>query len=321
MSAALVSVLIPCHNARPWLAATIASVRAQTWKRYEIILVDDGSSDGSDALARQLAGPDLALVQQPNGGQCAAFNRALRLAQGTHFEYLDADDLLAPEKLAVQLRRLGELSDGWIASGEWARFFESPSEARFVQEAVWRDLAPVDWLVTSWAGGGMMHGAAWLVPRAVAERAGFWDERLSLINDFDYFTRVLLQSQGVAFCAGARTYYRSGMAGSLSGTTSRRSWESAFLSTQLGTDALLRQEDSERTRQAAAINLQRLAYSAYPFAPDLVARAEQRIRALGGSDLQPGGGPVFQFLRHCLGWKLARRIQLASGRFRHRPAL
>jgi len=314
----LVSVVIPCYNASPWLEATIASVRAQTWRDYEIILVDDGSTDGSLALAQSLAGPDLRIVQQKNSGQCAAFNHGLRLAQGDYFEYLDADDLLAPEKIAVQMARLSTLPAGWIASGAWARFTTVPGDAVFQPEAVWRDLSPIEWLVTSWSGGGMMHGAAWLVPRPVAERAGPWNEQLSLINDFDYFTRVLLASPGIAFCPEARSFYRSGLAGSLSATTSRKSWESAFRSTQLGTDALMTREDSPRTRQAVAINLQRLVYSAYPYAPDLVAGAENRIRELGGSNLEPGGGPVFQMIRRWFGWKLARRVQLAGRRFRSR---
>lgn len=310
----LVSVLTPCYNAAPWLEATIASVRAQTWRRYEIILVDDGSKDDSLTVARRLEGPDLKIITQPNRGQCAAFNEAFRHAQGDFIEYLDADDLLAPDKLEIQLKRLAELPSRWIASGAWARFSETPAEAAFTPEAIWRDLSPVDWLVSSWGGGGMMHGAAWLVPRSVAIAAGPWDERLSLINDFDFFSRVLLASQGIAFCPQARTYYRSGVAGSLSRTTSRRSWESAFLSTELGTRNLLEREDSPRIRQATAINWQRLVYSAYPFVPDLVAKGEAEIRRLGGCELEIGGGPVFRNLQRVFGWKLARRAQLAGRR-------
>ncbi|HTB79813.1 MAG TPA: glycosyltransferase family A protein [Opitutaceae bacterium] len=314
MSTPLVSVLIPCYNAAPWLEAAIASVRAQTWRSYEIIFVDDGSTDGSAELVARLAGPDLKIVHQSNAGQCAAFNHALRLAQGDYLEYLDADDLLAPEKISVQMRRLGTLPEGWVAAGEWARFYHSPQDAVFQPEPVWQDLSPVDWLVTSWSGGGMMHGSSWLVPRSVAAAAGPWNERLSLINDFDYFTRVLLNSQGAAFCPGARTFYRSSLGSSLSQSTSRPAWESAFLSTQLGTEALLARENSPRTRQASAINLQRLAYSAYPFAPDLVTQAEQRIRELGGCDLALGGGRVFQLIRHICGWKFARRAQVIGRR-------
>ncbi|SDS63871.1 glycosyltransferase family 2 protein [Opitutus sp. GAS368] len=310
----LITVVIPCYNAAPWMAGTIASVRAQTWRRYEIILVNDGSKDGSGEIADRLAGPDLQVVHQANAGQCAAFNRGLALAQGDYIEYLDADDLLAADKLQIQIERLQQLPPGWIASGAWGRFAENPAETKFEPEAVWRDLSPVEWLVTSWQGGGMMHGAAWLVPRSVAQAAGLWDERLSLINDFDYFSRVLLASQGIAFCARARTYYRSGLAGSLSASTSRRAWDSAFLSTELGTKSLLAREDSPRTRAAAAINWQRLIYSAYPFVPDLVRKGEAEVRRLGGCELEIGGGPVFQVLRRVLGWKPARRAQVFGRR-------
>jgi len=316
----LVSVLIPCYNVAPWLEATVASVRAQTWRNYEIILVDDGSTDDTLVIAKRLAGPDLKVLHQPNGGQCSAFNAAFRHAQGDFIEYLDADDLLHPRKLEVQLARLTMLPPGWVASGGWARFNRDLTEALFTPEPVWRDAAPVDWLISSWIGGGMMHGAAWLAPRPVAVAAGPWDERLTLINDFDFFTRLLLASQGVAFCPEARSYYRSGLPGSLSGSTSRRAWESAFLSTELGTKSLLTREDSPRTRQAAAINWQRLVYSAYPYAPDLVAVGERQVRDLGGCNLELGGGSTFQALRRVFGWKVARHVQILGRQLLTRPA-
>ena len=320
MNAPLVSVLTPCYNVAPWLEAAVASVRAQTWRRYEIILVDDGSTDDTLAVANRLAGPDLKVLHQPNGGQCSAFNAAFRHAQGDYIEYLDADDLLHPRQLEVQLNRLAALPPGWVASGAWCRFHRHEAEAVFQPEAVWRDLAPVDWLISSWSGGGMMHGAAWLAPRAVATAAGPWDERLSLINDFDFFSRLLLAGQGVAFCPDARSYYRSGLPGSLSGRISRRAWESAFLSTELGTRSLLAREDSPRTRHAAAINWQRLVYSAYPFVPDLVTRGEAEVRGLGGCELEMGGGSAFALLRGVFGWKLARRAQILGRRLLHRSA-
>jgi glycosyltransferase involved in cell wall biosynthesis len=317
MSEPLVSVIVPCHNAAAWLEATIASVRAQTWRRLEIILVDDGSTDGSGALADRLAGPDLRVVHQNNAGQCAALNHGLRLAQGDFYEYLDADDLLAPEKIEVQIRRLQNLDPGWMASGAWARFADDPARADFEPEAVWNDLAPVDWLVTSWRGGGMMHGAAWLIPRTLIEAAGPWNEELNLINDLDYFPRVILQSRGVAFCPAARSYYRSGHAGNLSGANSRRAWVSAFKATALAREAVLARENSPRTRAACADNLQRLILSAYPFVPDLATDAETEVARLGGSQLKPGGGRPFQVLCHLFGWKVARRAQALGRKIVH----
>jgi glycosyltransferase involved in cell wall biosynthesis len=310
----LVSVVIPCYNVAPWLEAAVASARAQTWRRYEIILVDDGSSDGSGELADRLAGPDMQVKHQENMGQCAAFNAGLRCAQGEFIEYLDADDVLAPDKISVQLDRLRELPKDWLASGAWARFNADPADSVFTPEAVWRDLSPVEWLVTSWRGGGMMHGAAWLSPRGVVASAGPWDESLTLVNDLDYFTRLLLAGAGVAFCPNARTFYRSNVAGSLSRLTTRKAWDSAFRATELSTSALLAREDSARVRQACAMNFQRLVHSAYPDVPDLVAKAEKRIAELGGSDLLPGGGTVFQRLRRIVGWKAARRAQILGRR-------
>jgi glycosyltransferase involved in cell wall biosynthesis len=309
----LVSIIVPCYNAAPWLEAAIASARAQTWRRLEIIVVDDGSTDGSGELAERLEGADMQVIRQKNAGQCAAFNSGLRRAQGDFIEYLDADDLLSPEKIAVQLCRLRDLPPRWIASGAWARFSKDTAEAVFAPEDVWRDFSPVDWLIASWEGGGMMHGAAWLIPRAVADTAGPWNEQLTLINDLDYFTRLLLASDGIAFCPSARTFYRSNVAGSLSGRTSRKAWESAFLATRLSSDLLLSREDSPRTRHACAVNYQRLVHSAYPSVPDLVAAAEKRIGELGGCELAPGGGAVFQRLMNLFGWKIARRAQ-ALGR-------
>jgi glycosyltransferase involved in cell wall biosynthesis len=320
VSQPLVSVLLGCYNAAPWLELTIASVRAQTWKNHEIILVDDGSTDETLAIATRLAGPDLKILQQPNGGQSCAFNHAIRHLQGDFVEFLDADDLLDSHKFEEQLSRLAELPSGWIASGAWARFHRDIAEAVFIPEAVWCDLSPIEWNIASWSGGGMMHGSAWLAPRAVVEAAGPWNEQLTLINDFEFYTRLTLASQGVAFCPKARTYYRSGIAGSVSQRTSRRAWESAFLSTELGTRNLLAREDSPRTRRAAAINWQRLVYSAYPYAPDLVAAGERHVRDLGGCDLALGGGAAFQVFRRVLGWKAAKRVQLLGRRLRPRPA-
>ena len=87
----LVSVLIPAHNAERWLAAAIRSVLAQSWPRIEVIIVDDGSSDGTLALAKALESASVKVVSQPNMGAAAARNKALELAQGTYIQWLDAD--------------------------------------------------------------------------------------------------------------------------------------------------------------------------------------------------------------------------------------
>lgn len=307
----LVSILIPCHNAGPWLRATLESAVAQTWPHREIIVVDDGSTDDSAAIARSFADRGVTLLQQPRTGQSAAFNTALRVARGDYYEFLDADDLLAPDKLARQLELLARHPPDTLCAGAWARFQNDPREAEFRPEPVWRDLAPVDWLVTSWEGGGMMHGAAWLVPAGLVQRAGPWTESLSLTNDFDFFTRVVLAGRQVVFCGEARTFYRSGNTTSLSNAKSRAALQSAYESIQLGTAALLRHEDSARTRHASAVSYMRFVQSYYPQQPDILRAAETRARELGGCRLRAQGGKIFLLLSRLVGWKCARHVQLA----------
>lgn len=305
----LVSILIPCYNAAPWLAETLESALNQTWKSIEIIVVDDGSRDDSLAIAQRFAAPNVLVISQPNQGQSVAENRALAAAQGDLIAYLDADDLLAPDKTERQVLCLGDPDSEQVVSGEWARFYQNPGVASFTPNPLWADLAPVDWLVTAFEANLMMHGASWLIPRRVIEKAGPWNQKLSLINDFDYFSRILLASQGVKFCWGARSYYRSGNATSLSGSKSRSAWESAFLSLTCGTQNLLARENSARTRHACATVFQRFIYEVYPAVPDLQIQAAARVQELGGSDTLPIGSPRFQQLSALVGWKQARQLQ------------
>jgi len=307
----LVSVLIPCHNAAAWLRATLESVLAQTWPHREIIVVDDGSTDNSAAIARSYADRGVTVIAQPNRGQSAAFNTALRAARGDFYEFLDADDLLAPDKLEHQVRRLQQDGADCVASGAWTRFVQELDTAVFKPEPVWRDLAPADWLVSSWMGGGMMHGAAWLVPRSVADRAGPWSEDLSLINDLDFFTRLLLRARRVLFVPEARTYYRSGLTTNAASQRSPAAMRSGYEALRRSREALLAAENSPRTRLAAATALQRFIFSTYPDGPEYVAEAERTVAELGGASLHAEGGRAFLFLSKLIGWKRARRLQRA----------
>ncbi len=312
--APLVSVVIPCYNAGRWVGATLESVLAQSYRPLEIIVVDDGSTDDSSEVLRRFESAGALVIRQKNAGQTAALNRGLAHARGQLIQFLDADDLLAPEKIARQVARLAGRHDA-VAMAEWARFREDPAEARFVPDPCWRDLDPVSWLVAAWSGGGgMLFPAMWLVPRAIVDAAGPWNELLTLNNDAEYFTRALLHSRAVLFTPGARCFYRSGIVGSLSGRKSPAAWESQFLVAALCEGYLRRREDSERTRRACAVVWQVSAFAAYPYAPAMAEHALARARALHSLRLRPDGGPLFRVLSRLVGWRLARRLQRWSGR-------
>lgn len=315
---ALVTICIPCFNAGRWLAGALDSAFTQTWPHCEVILVDDGSTDNSLEIARRYEPQGLRILRQANLGQCAACNLAWRSARGDYIKFLDADDVLAPEAIALQLAAL-EGRPGHLAHGTWARFFgDDPSEAVFTPRPGWHDGEPLAWIKETWANTEPMYQCAlFLIPRDLLRRVGGWDERLSLINDFEFFTRLILNSDGLVFVPGARLYYRSRVPGSLSAQKGRRAWQSACLSTTLAVEHLLQRENSPKTRRLSANMLQKLMFSFYPEHPDLRRGLDARIASLGGSELLPGGGASFQWMTRLVGWRLAARIRYLLGR---RPA-
>jgi glycosyltransferase involved in cell wall biosynthesis len=306
----LVSILIPAYNSAPWLAQTVESALAQTHPRCEVIIVDDGSTDATLAIARATESRGVRVIAQANAGAAAARNRAREAARGDFIQYLDADDLLSPGKIAAQLATLSVRPPDTLATCRWGRFESNPAQARFVDDAVFRDLGPIDYLLLHTGESLMMHPAAWLVPRAVSDRAGPWDERLSLNDDGEYFARVVLASAGLVFTAdpAAASYYRSGITGSLSRRRSAAALISLERSIELISSHLLAAENSPRVRRALADYWQRLVYELYPAHPAGSRAACRRVREFGGSQVAPSMGSRQRLLARFVGWKIVRRI-------------
>jgi glycosyltransferase involved in cell wall biosynthesis len=100
-----ISVVIPCYNGARVIRTTVESVLAQTLSPLEVIVVDDGSTDDSAAIAEAL-GPPVRVIRQPNQGESVARNRGIDEAKGEWVAFLDADDLWKPEKLAEQAQQM-----------------------------------------------------------------------------------------------------------------------------------------------------------------------------------------------------------------------
>jgi len=305
----LVSIIIPCYNASPWLAATLESALAQTYRPAEIIVIDDGSTDDSLALARTFAPRGVHVYARLNRGAANARNHGLAVARGEFIQFLDADDLLAPDKISTQLAHPAAAEPSTLLSCAWGRFQRDPAATVFAREPLCADFLPVDFMITKFRTHGMMHPAAWLVSRDLITRAGPWDERLTLDDDGEYFTRVVLAARRVNFCPESRSYYRSGLPGSLSRSHSARAWTSQFLSLETSVRHLRAAEDSARTRAAAADALQRLVFESYPAVPALRAQASASVRSLGGSRVRFEAGPKFALAARLLGWRLAKRLR------------
>lgn len=170
----LVSVIVPVYNGDRFLAEAVDSIQRQDYGRLEIVVVDDGSTDGTPAVASRLAG-EVRYVRQDNAGTPAARNTGLRVARGTLIGFLDADDLWTDRKLAIQVPQLMEPSAAEIVLG----YTEVASLAG--GEVNGRAARPPAPLLTL--------GAA-LVRRSAFRRAGLFDETLRYCDDVDWFLRA-----------------------------------------------------------------------------------------------------------------------------------
>ncbi len=284
----LVSILIPAYNAEAWIAYTLHSAVAQTWEAKEIIVVDDGSTDRTLVVARQFESRGVRVVAGEHQGAAATRNRALALSRGEYIQYLDADDLMAPDKIARQLEAIEPSSSRrTLLSGSWGEFAYRYYRSEFIPTALWCDLNPVDWLIRKMQLGVFMQTATWLVSRELAEAAGPWDTRLLGDDDGEYFCRVLMASDGVRFVPESKVYYRRSGVGSLSYIgLSNRKMEAQMCSMQLHIRYLLSLEDSPRVRDVCVDYLQNWLPFFYPNRPDLVKQAEEMAVDLGGK-LQP----------------------------------
>lgn len=305
----LVSICVPCHNAASYIEAALDSVLAQTWTNLEIIVVNDGSTDGSAEILESYKDRGVRVIHETCGSAAKARNRGVLEATGDYIKFFDADDLMSTEMIEKQVARLNGRTDA-VASSEWGRFRGDLSTFKSNPQSVWRDMESTDWLVEAWRDARpMMQPGMFLIPKKILDKSGGWDEELTLIDDFEFFARVLCHSKEVLFTPEAILYYRSGISGSLSGQKSCRAIESQYHSLLRGVGHLLARRQDPAAMLSCANILQDFIYTYYPDHSDLRNHLEIRIQELGGSNLQPDGPPRFQNLRKCIGWKAAKITQ------------
>lgn len=307
----LVSILIPAYNSEEWIAESIRSAIAQTWPHKEIIVVDDGSRDGTAAVARRFESKQVLVVQQANQGASAARNHALRLAQGQFIQWLDADDILAPDKIEKQVAALATAGVRALLSSGWAPFFYRTDRARFVATPLWQDLTPVEWLIRKMGLNLHMQTATWLTSRELAEAAGPWDTSLTTDDDGEYFCRVLLASEGTHFVREARVFYRVTTSNRLSFIgTSHKKKEAMWRAMKLHIQYLRSLEESDRVRKACMAYMQTWYDNFYPERPDIVAEMQALAGELQSSLPVPRLRWKYAWIQPLFGWQAAKRAQM-----------
>lgn len=307
-----VSIIIPIYNAEDFLAETINSVLNQTYKNIEVILVDDHSTDGSYDLAEQFKDEKITLVKNPKKGACAARNYGFELSTGDYIQYLDADDLLSLHKIEKQLQQFQQFGNNIICSGVWGRFHDSVSEVIWEQHDINKDYEnPIEWLIDSWSGKGMMAVHCWLVPREIIKKAGPWNENLLLNQDGEFFSRVLLNAKAIKFCKNAEVYYRSGNVNSISqqNQLSIEKASSLLESFELYQKNCQDYIELETVKKGLGENYLNFMYQFYPLFPELLKRAEVQFYALGHHKMWTVGGEKFKKLANFIGFKNALKLK------------
>lgn len=199
----LVSILIPCYNAGPWLEQAIASALAQTWSHKEIIVVDDGSTDESLDIIRSF-GDRVRWEAGPNRGGNPTRNRLLDLARGEWLQYLDADDYLLPDKITNQMEFLGPRPEVDVVYSPVTLEHWSQSQSR-------RELLPIPEPHDPW-----VLLARWYLPQtgsplwrkqAIVDVGG-WRADQPCCQEHELYLRLLMANKRFAFCGTSGAVYR-----------------------------------------------------------------------------------------------------------------
>lgn len=311
MTQPLISVIIPCFNAARWLGDTLRCVADQTYRNLEIIAIDDGSSDHTWAILEAFNDPRLRPSRHSNRGAALTRNAGLEKCKGDFIQFLDADDLMSPNKIEVQLKA-AQQDRSLITGARWGRFRTR------IDDVVWAPAwdppvqRSVDWLVRQCKPGDMLPPLGWLVPREICKAAGPWNPKAGINDDGEYFTRVLLRATRVVQVHEACVYYRSGIEG-YSQRTDLWAWESVLNSYELCAKHLLEAESSLRVKEAIAFRLLGFQYLSYPRFPQLVERVDEILDSLELPKGTPNGGGVSKGIAKIIGWKLTRRLGIAKG--------
>ena len=241
-----VSVVIPCHNVEDLLPKAVRSVLDQQHAVAELVLVDDGSTDGTWAVIEELsqeAGPVVRSVRQAQQGASAARNAGLRLCSGEWVQFLDADDVLYPPEIREQLL-LADASD--LVVGDYEKVM--PDGLLLTVEALYDR----PWMALIKTRLGTTSANLWR--RVAVEAAGGWDEDLASSQDYELLFRMLRKGARVAWDRQVATRVLKRVSGSISRTDERANWERYVALRKAMKDHLLAQDPSAYAEEVAAID-------------------------------------------------------------------
>lgn len=205
----LFSVVVPTFNRAETIIDALESVRRQTYRPIELIVVDDGSTDNTvplvEAWASRAEHANLAitLLRQDNAGAPVARNRGALAASGAFVQFLDSDDSLDCDKLRLHAEHFAHHTELDVSIGQSCMW--SPPYASLHAHRAY-SLDQIERLSISWSPFSTLGPA--IRARVFKHRKHLWDEALGCCQDWEYFTRLLQQGLRFAYCLEARAYIR-----------------------------------------------------------------------------------------------------------------
>ena len=187
-----VSVVLPVFNVERYVAASIQSVLAQTYVDFELVIVDDGSTDGSLRLCQQFTDPRIRIIQQQNRGLAGARNTGIRQAKGEYIALLDSDDLFAPEKLQRHVEHLDRSPKVGISFSRSAFIDDNGQPLGYYQMPKLKDITTPDILCRNPIG----NGSAPVIRRQVFQEIGVQKDLYGVVEDF-FFDDSFRQSEDI----------------------------------------------------------------------------------------------------------------------------
>ncbi|WP_114936914.1 glycosyltransferase family 2 protein [Mucilaginibacter endophyticus] len=325
----LVSIIIPVYNSALYLAEAINSCVNQTWQNIEVIIIDDGSTDESLSIAKTFENKRIRVYHQENKNAAAARNSGLMKAKGDYIQFLDADDILSADKIEKQVTLLAA-NPGMVAVCSTIHFTDGHQPAEFepsaYEEAFLLNLPPFDFLFNLYGGnnegkGSMVQPNAWLCPKNIIEKAGKWNEELTLDDDGEYFCRVVLASKGVLKSDGYNYYRKYQGHKNLSGLATQQHLRSQYDALSLKISWLQAKKTLPELKNMHARWLHGLLFKAYPAAPELMRQIKNDLKTLKASirPEYPFGTTSGKLLSMVFGWKFAKRLQLFKHQLSKRP--
>ena len=307
----LVSILMPLYNCEKYVEESISSVIAQSWKNWELIIVNDGSTDDSKSIVESIIDPRIKLYHQNNKGGSVARNVAFSKSKGEIIQYLDADDLIDKNKIKTQLE-VALANPNKIVSGVYYRFHDNILNSRFSEEIGYKNyLDSFDWVMDNYTKRTMFPPAVWLIPRKLIQKAGDWNPSLTYNDDFEFFTRLVCMAEGIIFEKNAVTYYRRGNPQSVSHRKDNVAILSDYQALYLASNYILKKRNTYEVKKEIASQYSKFIFSVYPKYKALRLKASAEIEKL--EILPPQNffnkNRLTGKLSRFIGWKTIKHLQ------------